>query len=534
MHNHKLLSLLVLGGLALTIGCEKKPPEDVGTQVVDYGNPKQNFRLGIDLLAQGETSGTFDYEGAYKYFYNATMGDPTFAKAHFNAGWCAEHLGRMPEAEEHFRQALANAAGYTQAAQSLAGVLSVQGKTTEAIDIYQGFLRESPGANEVRAGLVDALIVARRYDEAILEARQILARNKDSISAYTALARIYYLQGQYDMSLLCSQKALTLTDTDASIYNATGVTYLKLGNEPAAIAQFKTSIKLQPSVQDANMNLGWLALDSGDYELGKRCFEAIITQNPGNIDALLGLAVSQRGLKDFDGAGATYDKVIKLAPDNELAYFNAATLHEKYTQNYKKALSYLQAFVDTHVGKIGPDHEVYVRMERVKRSQQEQEAKEAEKARQEELRKEREKKQKEQLELLKARTAKLEANMAKYGSCPALIESGMAEMGATVLEQAKMVVEQNDFAMATDMMSFFDQVEPEIEAVLPSCAEAAPPAPETPAPAPAPETPAPDAPAPVEAPAAPAPAPADEVPVEATPPGEVPPVPAEDTPAGEP
>jgi tetratricopeptide (TPR) repeat protein len=497
MNTTKLLSLLILaGGLSLSVGCgDKPPPDDIGDGVVDYGNPKQNFRLGVDLLAAGKTSGKIDYEGAYTHFYNATMGDASFAKAHLNAGLCAERLGRLGEAEDHLRQALENAEGYTEALLALASVLSARGKDDEALGLYRDFVAANPTNLAVRASLTDALINAELYDDAILETRQILARNKDSIVAYTSLARVYHARGEYEMSLLCSQKALTLTDKDPAIYNATGVTHLELRNEPAAIDQFKTAIKLQPGHLDANMNLGWTALNSGDYVLAKRCFEAVIAQYPGNVDALLGLAVSQRGVKELDEASKTYDKILSLDPDNELVYFNAATLHEKYTKNYKKAMAYLQGFVDTHVGQIGPDHEVYERMERVRQSQAAEEAKEAERKRLEQERKEREQRQKEQLKILAERTAKLEATLDKYGSCPIMVEMGMAEMGLTVLEQAKMVVEANEFSMAADMMTFFDQVEPEIEALIPSCAPAPAPAPE-----PEPEEPAVEEPA-VEEPA---------------------------------
>ena len=540
MNTTKIISLLILAaGLTLTVGCgDKPPPDDVGDQVVDYGNPKQNFRLGVYLIAAGQTAGKVDYEGAYTHFYNATMGDASFAKAHYNAGLCAERLGRLGEAEDHFRQALDNADGYTEALLALASVLSSREKNDEAIGLYRDFVNANPDNIEVRASLTDALINADLHDDAILEARQILARNKDSIVAYTSLARVYHARGEFEMSLLCAQKALTLTDKDPSIYNATGVTHLELNNEPAAIEQFKTAIKLQPNHLDANMNLGWTALDSGDYVLAKRCFEAIITQYPGNVDALLGLAVSQRGVKELDEASKTYDKIIELDPNNELVYFNAATLHEKYTKNYKKAMSYLQSFVDRNVGKIGPDHEVYERMERVRKSQEAEEAKEAERKRLEQERKEREERQKEQLKVLAERTSKLEATMAKYGDCAAMVEMGMAEMGMTVVEQAKMVIETNEFSMAADMMMFFDQVEPEIDAIIPSCAPEPAPAP-APAPeeAPAEDAPAEDAP-PAQAPAEEAPAqeaPAEEAKVEEAPAEEakVEEAPAEEAPAEE-
>ena len=48
-----------------------------------------------------------------------------------------------------------------------------------------------------------------------------------------------------------------------------GVTYLIQGDEPAAIEKFKTAIKLDSTNFESNMNLGYVALNSGDYALAK-------------------------------------------------------------------------------------------------------------------------------------------------------------------------------------------------------------------------------------------------------------------------
>ncbi len=487
----KHLSVLFLaGGLWAVQGCEPKTDVDALPEgQIDIGNPKQNFRMGVDILNIGKTSGQTDYEQAYTMFDGATQGDPGFAKAHYNAGYCAERLGRFSEAEGHYRSALANAEGYTEALLALASVLSSQEKSSEAIALYNEFLAANADNSEVRINLVDALIVSGDYDTAISESRQVLAREKDNVSAYNSLARVYFLRGEYAMSLLCSEKAKTLNEGDSGIYNAMGITYLKQGDEPAAIEQFKTAIKLSAKHRDANMNLGWVAVNSGDYALALKCFEAVTSEYPGDVDALLGLAVAQRGSKELDKSSDTYDKIIELEPDNESAYFNAATLHRSYTKNYKKALKYLQAFADAHQGQIGPSHEVYIEMDRVREYQEKEEEKK--RIAEEKKRKAEEAKQRQMAQLteLKTRTEKLEKILNEFGTCEALIATGMAEMGVTVVEQAKMVIESNEYSMASDMMMFFDQVEPGINEVLPTCAAAAvAPAPEPePEPAPAPE-----------------------------------------------
>ena len=109
-----------------------------------------------------------------------------------------------------------------------------------------------------------------------------------------------------------------------------------MGDKQAAISEFKTAVKLDPANVPANLNLGYLAVDSGDYALGKKSFGSALSTEPGNIAGKLGMAVSLRGEKDYDGAGKLYDEIIAADPQLEAAYFNAATLHRKYTKNFKK------------------------------------------------------------------------------------------------------------------------------------------------------------------------------------------------------
>ena len=88
-----------------------------------------------------------------------------------------------------------------------------------------------------------------------------------------------------------------------------------------------------------------------------------------------------------------------------MAYFNAATLQEKYKKDYKKALKILEDYVaDNNAdGSIGPSHEVYERMERVKASKAEEDAAIAAQKQREKEAEERKKRQREQFEVLKTR-----------------------------------------------------------------------------------------------------------------------------------
>jgi tetratricopeptide (TPR) repeat protein len=481
--NTALLTLLLL------TACPKKGP--------DMTNPVDTFNEGVRVLQTADADGQTDYNRAFEMFSASVAADPNQAKSSFNAGWSAERMGFNDKAEQYYRQALNLDPNYSAALFNLGLVLTANGKGAEAAQLYTGYLDKNPKDIRVRNNLAEALASAGQYDEAVKNVRMILRSDNKNVGAYRALSRIYFGQGKLKMSQLCAEKAKTLAKGDSGIYNNIGVTYLVMDNKQAAIAEFKTAIKLDPDNVSANMNLGYLALDSGDYALGKTTFEAALRSEPGNLEAKLGMAVAYRGTQDFDKSGKLYDEIIAADPHNQTAYFNAAILHEKYTKNYKKAAKYLDDFVRAYAGQIAPDHEVFQRKESIQRSVAAADAKKAAKA---QLKQEAEARQQRQIavfENLKTETARLDTMLKDYGACELMVESGGTEQGMMILEQAQMVVQAEEADMAGDVMSFFEQLMPQLESIIPDCPApgTAPPAPADGAAQPAPEAPeAPEAP----------------------------------------
>ena len=138
------------------------------------------------------------------------------------------------------------------------------------------------------------------------------------------------------MSQLTAEKALELNDSDPGVYNNMGVTFLIQSNEPAAIEKFKTAVKLDSAHYESNMNLGWTAVNSGDYALAMTSFEAATAANPSSQDGKLGLAIAKRGVKEYKEAGQIYDEIIDNGPADRSCLLQccraARVLHEGLRQ----------------------------------------------------------------------------------------------------------------------------------------------------------------------------------------------------------
>ena len=458
------------------VGCGDPKPPDAGAEGAIV-NPKDAFAEGVRVLNTPTKEGTIDYTGAYSKFAQAIELDANYAKAHYNAGWVSERLGNMPQAESHYRSAMELDGSYKLAIDALADVLTQEGKGTEAVALYQAQVDANPDDVATRTTLMEAMVAAGDDEGAIAQAREILLKDPKNVGAYRSLSRVYFANGEYEMSQLCADKAKTLAEGDSGIYNNMGVTYLMMDDEAAAIEEFKTARKLDPDNLEANLNLGWVAVNSGDYILAQDCFEKTLQGTPGSIDAKLGLAIAYRGVKEYDKAAKLYEEILDADPKNKLGAYNASTLHEKYIKDYKKANKYLEGWINAaNEGQIGPSHDVYGRMERIKASQEKEEARKREEERKKKEAEDRKKRQQEQFNALKAKVGELQAMLDKYGECEMMVEMGGTDMGMMVLEQAQMVVEAEEVDMAGDVMTFVDEVLPQLQEIIPSCSGGAAPA----------------------------------------------------------
>jgi tetratricopeptide (TPR) repeat protein len=459
------VSLAILGLFALA-GCPKSgggggwSEEDLAT------NPAANFQKGLSILQNPDRrTGAVDYDTAFKSF-NASANLGGGPKASFNAGWTAEKIGRPADAEHHYRVAYEADPTYDAAMFSLARILAQQGKSEDAVLLYQGHAEKEPDNLEARNDLVAALIKAQKFEEAIAESQAILRKDPKNASVYRNLSALYYEQGNYGMSQLTAKKALELNEGDPGVYNNMGVTYLLQGNESAAIEKFKTAIKLDSTNYESNMNLGFTALNSGDYTLALSSFQAAITTNPSSLDAKLGLAVSTRGIRDFKLAGQLYDEIIDANPQSEAAYYNAATLHEKYTKDFGKAQKYLQAYIDAHAGEISPTHEVFALMERVNQAKAEEDEKKRLEAERKQAEIDRQKRNEQLLKDMSLVITETQAKLARNLKC---IDPGSVEEVGMILEQAAMVVEMEEIDMAGDIKQLLDMYVPAVDGAIEGC-----------------------------------------------------------------
>jgi tetratricopeptide (TPR) repeat protein len=199
---------------------------------------------------------------------------------------------------------------------------------SKAVDEYKAALQADPSSSYLASALAELYARTGDVREAVIEAQEIINHDPDNIDARRLLGRIYLrsigdLQGgtQNDTETVLHlaieqyEQIVRLDPTSIEDHLLLGRLY-RLNNETAkAEAEFRTSVKLQPSSEDAVTTLALLYNEEGDSAHALEILQSVpeADRSP-RIDSVLGYTYEQK--KDYPHAIEAYRKAVDLDSDN--------------------------------------------------------------------------------------------------------------------------------------------------------------------------------------------------------------------------
>ncbi|MBX2796804.1 MAG: tetratricopeptide repeat protein [Myxococcales bacterium] len=276
-------------------------------------------------LAEAETSdGLAEALPAFEQAAAAGGG----AAASYNAGVAAERLGLVSRAERHLRHAVSLQPDHDPAREALAQLLEQLDRFEEAVPHRAHLTQRHPGDLTAHLAWVRVIGLSGQTVAAANAVREVLRQHPEHAEAYQVLAEIY-AAADWPGSELVVARALQLAP-NAGLHNARAMTALQAGRSVQAVAELQAALRIDAEHFAANMNLGWLAADAGDFRQALVCFERATRARPGDLSAALGLALAQRGTGDLQGAKRTYEWILVRDPAHEAARHNLGVLHQRY------------------------------------------------------------------------------------------------------------------------------------------------------------------------------------------------------------
>ncbi len=271
-------------------------------------------------------------------FLKAAGAMPRNASFLNNLGIAYRGVGKLPEAEEVYRRALALQPDYPEAWFNLGNLLRDNGNTPAAIEAYQQAIAQKPDYENALNNLGNLLRGSGRFEEAVTCYQQALAL-RESAQTLSNLAFAHKDAGRLEDAVSYLQRALALQEDNPDLHYNLANTLRDHGDTEKAITHYRHALILKPDYAGAANNLGSVLLGSGEALAALEHYRRAVFLEPANADYIANAGNAERALKRYAQAVEAVRAAIALKPDCAPYHFNLANYLREWQQREPAAKS---------------------------------------------------------------------------------------------------------------------------------------------------------------------------------------------------
>jgi len=189
--------------------------------------------------------------------------DPMVEKGHYGLAQVYVAESKFSDAAKEFEQAIHDDPRNGEFHSDYAYALERLRRPEEAAAEHQKAIQLSPKSGRTHYNYAVFLLLGGKLDQAIAEFQTALQRKPNHPEGHYYLGRACYLKGDLEGAKTHYLEAARL-DPKAPVHNSLGVIYMKLGQTPAAIAEFNEALRQRPDDRDAAENLRFAQRSQSD------------------------------------------------------------------------------------------------------------------------------------------------------------------------------------------------------------------------------------------------------------------------------
>jgi Flp pilus assembly protein TadD len=175
--------------------------------------------------------------------------------AHYNLGALQQTRGRLPEAQQAYRDALKIDPTSATARNGLASTYLLQDQIPEALAELRTILAHDGSYENARYNLAQALEASGDLAGAQAEYETYLQAKPADLAGQKRAAALYFSQKRYADAARHLRRALDLDPNDAELASNLGAVLAMTGDLPAAIEALETALRLDSNNRMARQNL---------------------------------------------------------------------------------------------------------------------------------------------------------------------------------------------------------------------------------------------------------------------------------------
>lgn len=224
-------------------------------------------------------------------------------EAHYQSGVRLHGAGRLPEAEQVYRQVLSEDPRHADALHML-GVLASQCRQPQAaIACIDQAIAIKPSAALFHVNRAGALLALHQMDAAEAASREALRLKHNCAEAYQVLGNCLSDQNRAEEAIAAYGNALRIKPDLPDLYNSMGLAQRLAGRLDEALVTLRQAAKRDPH---ATGNLAGLLKELGRLDEAEAAYRAAIRANPEDAVAHFNLGIVLLLLGRFDDGWREY------------------------------------------------------------------------------------------------------------------------------------------------------------------------------------------------------------------------------------
>jgi len=273
-------------------------------------NARAHVNIGVLLEREGKL-----LEAIEEYRIAVAM-EPDYADAHYNLGVALVRLTRVDEAEQAFRDAIRLSPGDAPAHANLANLLYRRGDWDTAMTAYGEAVRIAPYDHSARLGLARTLVKKTQLNEAIAELRRLLEIAPNSAVAHLDLGNAYIRKGDFPTAIGEFREAARLDPTEVVSRINLGTALSLEGRTDEAVAWFHEALRIDPNHPDAHFNLADALLDQGKLAEAIEEYRLILRVRPSDAGVYVAIGRALFRAERIDEAIAQFREALAVDPNH--------------------------------------------------------------------------------------------------------------------------------------------------------------------------------------------------------------------------
>ena len=291
-----------------------------------------------------------DPAAAAAAFLHAADLQPAESRPRFLAGFALEHSGKLSEAAEQYRAALALSPNGYEEHFALGRVLLRSNDAAAAEEQFRAALAARADAAPARLGLASALSAQKKYEAASDALAEYLKLNPGNRSAHFDRASALLNLNRLDDALSELDRADSGAAPTAESLKMRGEIFLQQRKWKEAADTLKQELALSPQDSDSAAWIGHADIELRDYPAAVEILTQIHTKNPQNAEVLRDLSNAFYLSESYGPALEAMDRLAKLETPPPESWFVRAICYDKLLRK-AEAIEAYQKFLDLDGGR---------------------------------------------------------------------------------------------------------------------------------------------------------------------------------------